>query len=94
VECTADAVVLPTLGKSFGLKELAATRANESPLLQTVRGMIEKRQATVRKGELEYHPQIRFVVAPDGVRAYYLAYPALEYLRIPMVKEQKQPNEE
>jgi hypothetical protein len=94
VECTADAVVLPTVGKSFTLKELAAARPNASPLLQTVSELIDRRQATVRKGELEYHPQIRFVVAPDGFRAYYLAYPALEYLRIPMLKEQKQPTEE
>jgi hypothetical protein len=94
VECNADAVVLPTVGKSFALNELAAARPNASPLLQTVSELIERRQATVRKGELEYHPQIRFVVAPDGFRAYYLAYPALEYLRIPMLKEQKQPTEE
>lgn len=94
VECTADAVSLPTVGKVFALKELAGARPNASPLLQTVRSMIERRQATVRPGEPEYHPQIRFVVAPDGVRAYYLAYPALEYLRIPMMKEQKEPAEE
>src|SRR5262249_36934596 len=94
VECSADAVSLPTVGKVFTLKELAAARPYASPLLQTVRSMIERRQATVRPGEPEYHPQIRFVVAPDGFRAYYLAYPALEYLRIPMMKEQKEPAEE
>jgi hypothetical protein len=94
VECTADAVSLPTAGKQFTLRELKGVPANANPLLLTVGQMIERRQATVRPGEMEYHPQIRFQVAPDGFRSYYLAYPALELLHIPMTREQKEVQEE
>jgi hypothetical protein len=49
--------------------------------------MIERRQATVPEGDVPYRPLIRFRVHPDGVRAYYLAYPVLEALNVPLSRE-------
>jgi hypothetical protein len=36
---------------------------------------------------------IRFRVRPDGLRSYYLAYPALEALHVPMSRENLEPEE-
>ena len=36
---------------------------------------------------------IRFRVWPDGLRSYYLAYPALEALQVPMTRENLDPEE-
>jgi hypothetical protein len=49
--------------------------------------MIVRRQATVRPGEPPYRPYIRFQIRPDGLRSYYLAYPVLENLGIPMARQ-------
>jgi hypothetical protein len=87
VECTADAVALPTAGKRFTLAQMQAEPGSRNPLLAAIRDMIDRRQATVRSGELPYRPQVRFQVHRDGWRAYYLAYPALELLRVPMTRE-------
>ena len=95
VECTADAIALPTTGRRFALSELQGQPSNDNPLLRLVKGMIDRKQASVRAGEGDWHPQIRFIVRPDGFRSYYLAYPALEALRLPMVREvtEKEPEE-
>jgi hypothetical protein len=58
-----------------------------NPLLEVVQQMIARRQATVRPGEPPYRPMIRFRVRPEGLRSYYLAYPALEPLHVPMTRE-------
>jgi hypothetical protein len=76
----------------FTLDSLDDERTNRQ-LLQTVQAMIERRQATVYQGEPPYRPIIRFVVHPDGLRAYYAAYPTLERLRIPMTRVNLQPGE-
>jgi hypothetical protein len=94
VECGADGVLLPTAGQHFELKELKSGPADANPLLLAVKRLIDRRQATVRAGELEYRPQIRFLVSPNGLRAYYLAYPALGYLHITMTRELKEEAEE
>jgi len=39
--------------------------------------MLERRQAVGRPGDTPLHPVIRFVVHHDGLRAFHLAYPAL-----------------
>ena len=33
----------------------------------------------VRPGEPPYRPLIRLIVRPDGLRSYYLAFPALDH---------------
>jgi hypothetical protein len=92
VECTADSVMVPAAGTSLKLSAIeAAGPGVNNPLFQTVRGMIDQRQATVRAGDEPYQPQIRFRVKPDGLRAYYAAYPALMSLQLPMSKETVEP---
>jgi hypothetical protein len=49
--------------------------------------MITRRQATVRPGEPPYRPQVRFLIYPDGLRTYFLAFPALEPLGITMTRQ-------
>src|SRR5262249_355643 len=86
VECLQDAVIVHPYGQRIGTTALAPAGA-ENALQRAVRQLIERRQATVRPGEPPYRPQIRFLVRKDGLHAYYLAYPALEALRIPMTRQ-------
>ena len=90
VECTADAVVLQLTGLKVPIRALATSGSNNA-LTETIRELIARRQASVRPGELAYRPQIRFLVHSDGLRSYYTAYPALEGLRIPMIRENLEP---
>jgi hypothetical protein len=87
IECTADAVVVPSGGQRIAVTALAQGTRADNPLLQTVKQMIARRQAMVRSGEPPYRPIIRFQVRPDGLQAYYLAFPALESLEVPMMRE-------
>jgi hypothetical protein len=87
IECTADTVVVLVGGQRIALTALAQGTKADNLLLRTVRQLIERRQAIVRPGEPRYRPIIRFLVRPDGLRAYYLAYPALESLQVPMTRE-------
>jgi hypothetical protein len=87
VECRADGVVLRHLGQKLSLASLAGKAAGESPLLRAVKQMIDRRQAGVRPGEPPYRPQVRFLIYPDGLRTYFLAFPALEPLGIPQTRQ-------
>jgi hypothetical protein len=87
IECDADGVVVKQGNQRFTLQALSATGGGEHPLVQSVRQMIARRQATIRAGEPPYRPMLRFQVRPDGLRAYYLAYPLLEALQVPMARE-------
>jgi hypothetical protein len=87
VACEPDAVVLPLTGQRFPLAQLTAKTAGESPLASAVRQLVARRQATVRPGETPYRPLLRFQVAPGGLGTYYLAYPLLDPLQIPMARE-------
>ena len=49
--------------------------------------MIDRRQAGVRPGEPPYRPQVRFLIYPDGLRTYFLTFPALEPLGIPLTRQ-------
>jgi hypothetical protein len=66
----------------------------DNPLLRAVWQLIERRQATVRPGEPPYRPLIRFLVHPDGLRTYFLAWPALESLHIPMSRQNVEPQDD
>jgi hypothetical protein len=83
IECLDDGVVLKAAGQKFPLQVLASG-TGENPLVAAVRQLIARRQAMVRPGEPPYRPQVRFLVHPEGLRTYHLAYPALEPLRIPL----------
>jgi hypothetical protein len=94
IECTADALVLYPSGQRIAAAELVKTDSGNNPLLETLQRLIARRQATVRPGEPPYRPSIRFRVHPDGLRCYYLAYPVLEALHVPMTRENVDPEEE
>jgi hypothetical protein len=87
VECTHDAVVLPSTGQRFAAASLLAKQQPEHTIVAAVRTLIQKRQATVRPGEPPYRPLLRFRVHPQGLGVYYLAYPLLERLQLPMSRE-------
>jgi hypothetical protein len=87
VECTANAVVLPSTGQRIATSSFVKTDNGSEALLEAMQKMIARRQASVRPGEPPYRPMIRFKVRPDGLRTYYAAYPALEALQIPMSRE-------
>jgi hypothetical protein len=91
VECHGDGAVLKYGNKKFSLQQLAARSGGEHELPATVRSIIARRQATVEPGEPPYRPMARFQVWPDGLRAYYLAYPLLQGLQIPMARENIEP---
>jgi hypothetical protein len=86
IECRGDAVVLLSTGATLPLANLYQA-GSTNPLQEAVRQMIARRQASVRPGEPPYRPQIRFLVRPNGFRSYYLAYPALEGLQVPMSRQ-------
>lgn len=93
IECTADALVVVSSGQRITTAELSMGKNDANPLLEIVQRLIARRQATVRPGEPPYRPMIRFRVHPDGLRAYHLAYPALEALHVPMSRENVDPEE-
>jgi hypothetical protein len=87
IDCYSDRIVIEGTGQVIASSILAGADPSANPLLQSVHAMIERRQATVSEGDIPYRPLIRFRVHPDGVRAYYLAYPALEALNVPLSRE-------
>ncbi len=86
IECRADGLRIQLTGETFALAVLS-TDEGRSALHSAVEQMIARRQASVRPGEPPYRPMVRFRVRSDGLRAYYLAYPALEPLHVPMSRE-------
>jgi hypothetical protein len=93
IECTDDAVVLPNRQK-VPLASLPRRATDANPLRDTVSKMIERRQSFVPAGEPPYRPRICFLVRPEGLRTYYLAYPALEMLQLPMTRQEVRVEEE
>jgi hypothetical protein len=87
VECTADAVLIQPWGTRFPLASLPERGAPDTALALAVKHRIAQRQASVRPGEPPYRPLIRFQVHPEGLRAYYQAYPLLVPLGVPMTRE-------
>jgi hypothetical protein len=85
--------VIASSGQYLEIAEISKGKNGTNALLETVQGMISRRQATVRPGEPPYRPMIRFRVRPDGLRSYYLAYPALDSLHLPMSRENLEPEE-
>jgi hypothetical protein len=91
IECHAEGIVVKYGNKRFALEALSAPLSGEHELAAMVRMMIARKQATLGAGEPPYRPMVRFQVWPDGLRAYYLTYPLLMPLRIPMARENVQP---
>lgn len=87
IECHADGAVLRGAGQKFPLTVLSGGTPGENALLQAVKQMIARRQASVRAGEPPYRPQVRFLIYPDGLRTYHLTFPVLEPLGVPLTRQ-------
>jgi len=87
IECRADGILLRNAGQKIPLTALTGTAAADNPLLQSLKQTIARRQASVRPGEPPYRPQARFLIYPDGLRTYYLTFPLLEPLGIPLTRQ-------
>jgi hypothetical protein len=83
IECAANEVVVLATGQHFNVEQLRPTGSAVHPLVQDVRGLIGRRQASVRPGEPLYRPILRFRVEPDGLRSYYAANALLTVLQLP-----------
>jgi hypothetical protein len=93
VECRAEGVIVYPGSKRFDPATLA-TVAGAASLTEAVQQLAARRQATVRPGEAPYRIQIRFLMRPNGLRSFYLAYPALEGLNLPMMRQNIDADEE
>ena len=93
VECAADQVIVYPGGLRIPTAELGdRAKAGSGPLLHAVKQMTARRQAVIASLEMPKDapastPQIRFLLRPDGLRTYFLAYPELEPLHLPMSRE-------
>jgi hypothetical protein len=86
LECRADSIVILPSRQRILTAQFAGSQNGANPLRESVEQMIARRQASLRAGEMPYRPMVQFRVWPDGVRTYYLAYPALEVLKVPMTR--------
>jgi hypothetical protein len=85
IECKAEGAVL--INAKLTVSNTALSTGGANQLSQAIQTMIARRQSTVRADEPPYRPRLRFRVWPDGLRAFHLAYPALESLKLPMSHE-------
>jgi hypothetical protein len=88
LECRANEVVMVPTDRHWQTADLERNTAARAAFADAVQQWIARRQATVREGQTPYRPQLRFRVSPDGLRAYYAAYPLLEKLSLPMRREE------
>jgi hypothetical protein len=87
IDCTAKGLLVTPGEFRFAAETLSRGSTAGEPLVQFVQGLITRRQAMLRPGEPPYRPEIRFVVEPDGLQSYYLAYPLLGSLGVPITRE-------
>ncbi len=87
LECKASAVVLYPSGNSFSAASLAPGNGGGAVLQEAISRLIARKQATVRKGEQPYRPQVRFLVRPDGLLSFHRAYPVLESLQVTLTRQ-------
>jgi len=74
VECTADGVVLHPGGKKF-TRQMVSQPEQTNPLLQELKERVERRRTLDRAAGTTSFIQVRFLVWPDGMRAYHSLYP-------------------
>jgi hypothetical protein len=86
IHCSADGVSVRPGGVRIPLNELSAS-AGAGRLQDAVRQLLARRQAMARPTDPPYRAVLRFAVQPEGLRTYYLAYPALTPLQVPMIRE-------
>jgi hypothetical protein len=93
VECKGNEAVLYPGGAHFAISPIGKADGGNA-LAQALERMIARRQASVRTGDPPYRPQVRFLVRPDGLRTFFLAYPAVEGLKVPMTRQDLQADDE
>jgi hypothetical protein len=97
IECSADQVVIYPGESKIPMSSLGGGSRGNQPVLQAVQQMMARRQAVMASADASKDaasPQIRFLVRPDGLRAYFLAYPELASLQLPMTRENLDANED
>jgi hypothetical protein len=67
---------------------------NANPLVRAVGQLIQRRQATVRPGDLPYRPEVRFLVRPQFERTFLTAYPAQDGLAVPKSRQMLRPEDD
>jgi hypothetical protein len=90
IECSARQAVVYPGGTQIPSNSLGGTGTNGGQLFQTIQQMITRRQAVIASSDNQGSsqlPQIRFLVRPDGLRTYFLAFPELTPLQAPMTRE-------
>jgi hypothetical protein len=87
LECQADQIVLLSTDQAFPAATLRRMAGIEHPLTEVVRGLIDRRQATLRPGEPPYRPVLRFRVHADGLKTYYAANALLDDLHLATSRE-------
>jgi hypothetical protein len=85
IECKRDAVVLATTRETFKVEQLSANPDNA--LAKAVTHLIDSRQKMVPPGVPPWRPILQFQVHIDGSRTYFYAFPALDRLDYPKVRE-------
>jgi hypothetical protein len=86
IACFSDHVTIYPGGKQHWWKE-GKPQNVEQAVVQNVQDLITGRQKSVRPGEPPYRPLIRFQLAPDGRIRFLQLYPRLEFLQVPMTRE-------
>ena len=76
LECQADGVVLEASGRRFSMAEVYEPGT-------ALRAAVQELVLAKRQRLPDVRPEIRFLIRPEGLRAYYAAAAALEPLRLP-----------
>jgi hypothetical protein len=85
IDCLADRIVVSPGAVNYDLESLLKSRSSE--LRNTVLRQVARWTSAVPAGETPSRIEIHFRVRPDGLRAYYQAFPILEDVQLPMVRE-------
>jgi hypothetical protein len=86
VECRFEGLILHASRKYYSA-EFLMTEKGAAEFLEEIQALIFKKQSTVRPGESLYRPQVRFLVWPDGIRSYHIAYPKLQASNINQTRQ-------
>lgn len=91
IECRANSLVVYPSRQEIPVAALG--RGPNNPLVQQVRQMIDRKQATVRPGDMPYRPHVRFLVRPQFEATFYQAYPSLDGLTVPKSRQTLEPED-
>jgi hypothetical protein len=86
IACYGDHVTINPGTKQHWWKS-ANSALVEEQIVRNVHELIVARQKSIAAGETPYRPSIRFRLAADGLASYLRIYPRLEFLQVPMTRE-------